>query len=947
MSSAQNSSRRTTRAGSQTSRSYTCSSARNLTRQYDNSPRIRFEYKEDPDFRQTRKNLMSAKNFDGYDTQNLVSFYWKLRDHAYYCALRARYNDATEAERLLKYLKAELDLRGQPVAEPKQKSYVAEMIKEVSDEYEKKLHKFDHETKQRIQKIDEKHKEEQENFNKSWKSDKLRPFMIPSVKLRNMKIQEKSLNSSGEYAKAKEIHKEIKILEQEEHKKAQEDANKQYNDEVQKLVQKQAEEKAEILKRRDYKRKLILSELEQQKREIKAHGTRNIPSAQEKRKQAQNSHFSNDFEPSKSKITREAEKRSKHLLPPIRPPMVNPVDWNSNQESDYSEDGDICVPKQKKVKRIRSNSQRIAHIPSNLLPEKKKKEIFSKSLKFNNDSSSNSYNDSDLYQGKSQMDSSRDEISSSTSIESDIPQITCSKIDAASTVAWEAHWESSSDNLLSNEENLNQNSTKNQYSSSIPVKNQVTQNASDSKMQQNFSIQLHQTDPSQISIEKESEKISHKSEILVDLPNNSDSQQLGFVVHKASSIYSPRSDQNLEFQSPSKGLMRISELNSSSKDSVKQFQAIQDKISTIEMINDSDPENKTLPISDILFQSKSSIVNNNTSIDIQNEINKMLNDDQNDSPSSNMSEVVNNQQDSIQEITNLLILDKNNIISEISEEESTEDTPFGTEMILSPQKERIVLNTEENLNFEREYSSKSENSETIHSNIPFSHDQIKDPVVLRSNNQVLPIIEAKSQQSDPNIIELSKKLESFIKTLDNKEQNPEIVEIPPPSKSTTVIITKQVPIQKRLSFNSQVLADEKPSLKISDVTFYSGNFDIFKEKSEEEEEEESTRALTIGGTFAQTAPDPVEPVVIDIGGEYEEEYEEEEQIHENTNENTKAKYVIQYNQRTPYFIFAPNNDIVYVDPQTARISARSIHVTPNQSLQMEKRFGPNSTRYYD
>ena len=64
-----------------------------------------YEYKVDDNFIRLRKELMATETFDGYDTNELIDFYWKLRDHSYYCAIKGRYLDATEGEKLMKYLK--------------------------------------------------------------------------------------------------------------------------------------------------------------------------------------------------------------------------------------------------------------------------------------------------------------------------------------------------------------------------------------------------------------------------------------------------------------------------------------------------------------------------------------------------------------------------------------------------------------------------------------------------------------------------------------------------------------------------------------------------------------------------------------------------------------------------------------------------------------------------
>lgn len=968
------------------------------------SSSIRYEYKEDPQFTKTRRNLMRAKTFDGYDTQKLVAFYWKLRDHAYYCAIRGRYNDATEAERLLKYLKTELDIRGQVVAEPKQKSYVQELINEVTAEYEQKLKDFDEETQKRLEKMAEKHSNEHEQLNQSWCAEKLRPFMIPSVKLRNLKVQEKRCNTQGNYKGAKIIHEEIKKLELEEHEAAQEQANKQYNDEVAKLVQKQAEEKQEIVSRREYKRKLILSELEQQKREIRAHGARNIPSPQEKKPTNQNSRtLSDDFESGKIKITRELEKRNKPLLPPIRPPMISPDDWNNDINSDDSEEGEVCHPKHRKVKRIRSNSLKT---PRKIIPENKKQ--FAKSLKL--DVSTDSYNETERLQMQ--------DIPSSATIEEDYQPTTYSVYDKTSLVAWEAQEVSEEEeifdgnaqnsNITQNENYPNQNGFKpngspgNSYgtpNSSYQANNNMSYNQTSNNFNGNYTngmnpsqgyennnliksqsnINNFQSENNNQNSPKSQNSISNalKFNILESKGYKSNNQiqnsfeQNGFVVSKAS-MYSPPG-------SPSKGPMKIEELNSPSKDEIKDLNfsgLIQEKLSTIaspEVRNIPEEDRSPSELADSIVTTKSGFDNNNTQIQSENATILTENNDEsisdilspnrfNSQKSSDLDSLKNmNQSNSFNnDIMNLNISAKSaasqnpdSAIIKFAAKDNMRSGESSLMQLVSKTMSPQMKNDSQNNIIKSEPSNplfRSNSSPKFNRYTCDLKTQLLGSHFIRSVNNTSTIIDSPSPKAKDSI----------------NDHDIDSIEVPPPKRSM-VIVTQAPPISpKKLSFQSAVLADEKPQLRISDATAFSGNIDVLvdllsKSELNEEEEEKSEIKLSIGGSFAQAAPEPSEPVVIDIGGDYEEEevYEEEE---EKVVEK-KKQVVIQYSQRTPYFVFAPNKEVIYVEPTAStreftpinssrstrnsftRIIKRDVPAEP-MSFSARKS-SPGTTRFYD
>ena len=97
-------------------------------RKTQKSKQNKFEYKEDESFKILRKQLMAAESFDGYETDELIDFYWKLRDHCYFCAIKKRYNDATEGEKLMKYIKAEVEQRNKITPKAKTRSINNESI---------------------------------------------------------------------------------------------------------------------------------------------------------------------------------------------------------------------------------------------------------------------------------------------------------------------------------------------------------------------------------------------------------------------------------------------------------------------------------------------------------------------------------------------------------------------------------------------------------------------------------------------------------------------------------------------------------------------------------------------------------------------------------------------------------------------------------------------------
>jgi hypothetical protein len=68
-------------------------------------------YVEDPDMADLRQQLLKSKDFATYNFDDLNRMYWHLRDYLFSCGLQHRYEEALESQKLLEYLKVELDDR--------------------------------------------------------------------------------------------------------------------------------------------------------------------------------------------------------------------------------------------------------------------------------------------------------------------------------------------------------------------------------------------------------------------------------------------------------------------------------------------------------------------------------------------------------------------------------------------------------------------------------------------------------------------------------------------------------------------------------------------------------------------------------------------------------------------------------------------------------------------
>lgn len=124
------------------------------------------------------------------------------------------------------------------------------------------IKRFDISAEKKYQTLIQKQKEELNKFKKAWNGEKLKPYKVPSSKLRNLQECKKKCIESGNYDEAEVYQNEISELAKYEHLKNQKAAEEKYKEEFQKLLNKFKSEKIAFIKSRDGKRESLINKIE-------------------------------------------------------------------------------------------------------------------------------------------------------------------------------------------------------------------------------------------------------------------------------------------------------------------------------------------------------------------------------------------------------------------------------------------------------------------------------------------------------------------------------------------------------------------------------------------------------------------------------------------------------------------------------------------------------------
>ena len=133
-----------------------------------------------------------------------------------------------------------------------------EEYKQKQEEWKQQLKDYDEETQKKNEQLDKQHEQELDEFNEKWGEGDFYQYRKPSGKLLNLWRMEKFLAKQKFLDEAERIHNEAEELSKVEAEQAKKNLDRDYQIQLQRLKEKQANEKVQLNDEREAERKFIL-----------------------------------------------------------------------------------------------------------------------------------------------------------------------------------------------------------------------------------------------------------------------------------------------------------------------------------------------------------------------------------------------------------------------------------------------------------------------------------------------------------------------------------------------------------------------------------------------------------------------------------------------------------------------------------------------------------------
>lgn len=198
-------------------------------------------------------------DLNDYSTEELNDLLPFLRIYAHIKGNEEDYDNAQIAHLLTESINDELEHRN--FTSDKEADEILKTLesqqKDFDDQWKQKFDDYDNDTTNKREELQKHHQQQLEAFEQMWAEDMPRKYRKPSPYLLQIKKIERSLASTNEFERAKQIHMEYEKQAQIEQEQAQHNLNRDYQIAQNKLFQKQQQELSNFEETRNHLRNLM------------------------------------------------------------------------------------------------------------------------------------------------------------------------------------------------------------------------------------------------------------------------------------------------------------------------------------------------------------------------------------------------------------------------------------------------------------------------------------------------------------------------------------------------------------------------------------------------------------------------------------------------------------------------------------------------------------------
>ena len=205
-----------------------------------------------------REEMLKATSFDRYTDDELDRMFWHVRDFIYFAGTRGNYGEALEAEKLLEYLRIEIADRRVNVVTGRSMDPFKQRLQKQQQKWIKELLDFDEETERRQLTLEQRFQAELAEFEQNWETKRLRQYQKQSPKLRDMVLNERTMQCAGHFKEAQSMKRAIVTQTRAELDEAQFVANRDYEENKERLIRKQQEEMMNMFDTRQHQRDAVI-----------------------------------------------------------------------------------------------------------------------------------------------------------------------------------------------------------------------------------------------------------------------------------------------------------------------------------------------------------------------------------------------------------------------------------------------------------------------------------------------------------------------------------------------------------------------------------------------------------------------------------------------------------------------------------------------------------------
>lgn len=220
-----------------------------------------------------REQLYSNPDFSNYSTEKLEEFNSYLREYSTCKGMQEDYDEAIRAKDLSDKILTEISSRSTQIQKQSEPPNNFENKKsQLLSKWQDKINSYDEETEKKRQALKNRHEEETNQFEETWRNEMPRKYRKPTARLLQLKTIEKSYAASGNFIKAKAVHQEVDSMARSEMEAAQSNLNHDYEVAQKRLIEKQRKELERFEESRLHSKQCLLA---QQNHEMEAMVNRN------------------------------------------------------------------------------------------------------------------------------------------------------------------------------------------------------------------------------------------------------------------------------------------------------------------------------------------------------------------------------------------------------------------------------------------------------------------------------------------------------------------------------------------------------------------------------------------------------------------------------------------------------------------------------------------------